>query len=156
MGLESANYQFVPSSSPSSHVLDVLKSLGAVEATSSARSYKDFILSGESHWIDLRIGTFSSEKTGDTLSIRVALCNPDSVGPVLLCLFQKLLHECGGHIFDKDARVQYSDADDASWQRLWRDYQARRETFRKMFGNIEAVISGDDFFKFLESRKGSL
>ncbi len=154
MGLESANYSFVPRADAATRVLEVLANIGACEKRPEELSkFRYFVLSGSDHWIDFQWNFEFTEKLA-SLSIRVALCNPDKVENRLKEIIQILLVDCGGEILDKDSKKSYHSIESSSdWSQLWNDYVNRRTAFRKWFGDYVAPISGDVVFEFARNVK---
>jgi hypothetical protein len=140
MGIESTVYQLIPETQESLCARQVLLDFGAEEVDEHR-----FVLRGPEHWIDIQVGV-----PEPLVSLRVALCNPTSVLDVLRSVLAALLRGCEGEIVDIEGDRRISVLDEDTWRVLLASYELRRQEFRRQFGEMEAAISADEVFDYLE------
>ena len=151
MGVESANYAFVPDQ-PLEAIPRLMVELGAEERSPfPATNFQRWALRGEHYWIDIMLGSLGPSSR-PSVSVRVALCNPLEVGCPMEQLFQLLLRELQGTLLDRQTKRSYRSLDQASWLQVWDAFCKKKEEFHCNFGVFEAAISGDDVFACLAAR----
>lgn len=153
MGVESANYHYVPTADGSAKLAVTLDRLGARRRPSDSGRFCHYVLSGVDHWIDLEVG-LTGGLSYPSVEIRVALCNPAPTLEVLHRLLATLLLEGGGYLMDRTGDQRLTQLDDDAWMRLRTAYEAKRDDFRERFGSFEAPISGEDVFKRMRESSG--
>jgi hypothetical protein len=153
MGLESANYIFVPKENVAA-ATSVLLSLGAKKRAPSPpfEDYDRWVLNGEQHWIDVMVGSFGPNSKM-AVSIRVALPNPAMVENELRRLMAELMEQAPGRLYDQQTRRWHAQMDEDVWHDIWAAYKKKRAHFQQHFGLFEAPISGDDVFPMLQASK---
>jgi hypothetical protein len=156
MGLESANYVFNSHARVElSQLAVVVKNLGGHENPLKRPNHgTEFIINGESHWIDLQ--WLDHSQTGrPAVFIRVALCNPLDVGAFLKKLLDAIFALGEAVLFDTRSKLQWNCWSDRNWEELWDSYLQQRSDFRKAFGNYQAPISAGKVFENLRKSPGS-
>ena len=159
MGIEADLYHYLPAARNAERLPDVLRDLGVegiARLEESAYSY--YVLKGTDYWLDFQVGRFGAAY--NSVSIRVALCSPDGVLPVLRRVFSHLLANGGGYVQDANSNIldvlkaggrRYTMLDDESWQRFEAAFKARKAQFQFWFGTAEAPISADEALRFVRS-----
>jgi hypothetical protein len=148
VGVEAANFVFIPNTARGSELVAIVESLGATRFGSKEGRY---VVRGDDHWIDLKIGTYGRRRV-PSVSVRVALSNPPPAYGVLTRLLASLLRLGGGQVIDPQSREEFSELDQAAQDRVRSALEARRADFERQFGPLEAAISGDDVFDYLHGR----
>lgn len=148
MGVESANFVFIPDTARGSELVAIVESLGATRFGSKEGRY---VVQGDDHWVDLKVGPYGRRRL-PSVSLRVALCNPPAAYCVLARLLASLLRLGGGQVLDLKSREGFSELDEAAQDRVCSTLKSRRADFEHQFGPLEAAISGDDVFDYLDQR----
>jgi hypothetical protein len=136
VGVESAVYVYIPRSGEADRSLEILK-----EAGSERIDGTHFVLRGPMHWIDVQL-----ESAPCALHFRLAFCNPDEGLDVLGQILEGLSAADPGEVVDLNGKQRWDILDDAAWQSIARDFEGRRQGFRKNFGEFTAAISADEVF----------
>jgi hypothetical protein len=152
MGVESANYQYVPTRESAELLAGTLDILGAWLVDDDNERIVQYVLRGNDYWIDVEV-MCAGGLTYPSASIRVALCNPPGVALALRNLLETLLKRGAGYIIDRPGDRKFRAIDDETWQQLWEAYELKRVDFRQHFGGFEAAVSGADVFRII--REGS-
>ena len=152
MGVESANYRYVPPREAGLRVDAILRQLGCREIESGGDTARKYVLDDGDYWIDVQveIDPWSKEQIG--VGIRVAYINPLAVVKGMRVLVTALLRRGGGKIIDIATRERFSVIDEVSWDFLWKSFIGRRDKFRHDYGDCEAAISGDAVFGYLREQ----
>ncbi len=149
MGVESANYQICYDGSLEQELERAVGVLGADVVSSSGRATEGVVQSDE-FWIDLQIW---SERP--LVSVRVALCNPPGVLPMLRTILSTFAVLGRATVVDVDGDAHYEDLGARSWSGIVESFERRRAAFRDRFGDYTAAISADDVFARLRDRQAS-
>ena len=149
MGVESANYQIRYSDDPGEGFTRAMLVLGA-EVVDDGSSVRSVVRSDDRYWLDLQAWPERS-----LVSVRVALCNPPEVLPMLRTVLSVLAAAAPGVVVDVDGDAHYVDLADRSWSAVAESFERRRAEFRQYFGDYTAAISGGEVFARLRDRKAS-
>jgi hypothetical protein len=150
MGIESANYVYLPTTTGAEATDGSLKLLGVQPVESNRAAC--FVYRGDDYWIDLEVSPAEAGR-GQAVSIRVALCNPPGVKPALRKLLETLWRRGGGRLIDLPGDRQWETIDDDACREIWRSYEVKHREFRLNFGDFEAPVSGADVFRLLREKK---
>ena len=141
MAIESANYFFIPGRATEDDLIGVLGLQGAERMQRACT----WAIRGHNYWIDLMI------QPGPQVSIRVALTNPSAVFEHLRQLLDDLWNHVPGSLIGPHEQVSFTSWGEEEWKTLAADYRARRDQFRRHFGEIEAAVSADAVWSVLDS-----
>lgn len=153
MGIESANYTVISSTTPEEMDF-TLDAVATRVLQVSPGVFPKWVKKDEQHWIDIMRGNFGPERRV-AVSVRVALCNPPEAEVELRSLLGTLLDELGGSLCDEQTGRIYAGLDEPSWIEVRGGLRAKQNEFRKLFGSFEAAISGDAVFSALREDGGT-
>jgi hypothetical protein len=150
MGIESANYHFVPNENQAGKIQAVLDELRPYSTRTNGR-FQEAAFVGEKFWIDTQRGCFR-DLAFESVAIRVALCNPPEATIKLREILKQLLARCSGYVLDKASGFRFTKLDEEEWRHLEDDFRKKQKDFFKWFGERYEPISGEKVFEYF--RKG--
>lgn len=152
MGLESANYKFTVRNHNPSDFVPILEELGAVPKAPEDGGFLPFELKTDEYFIDFMVYP-NEEKSFVTLSLRVALCNPDTVVLKVINILSKLAERFQGTIFDQNAKASFLSIGDKERIQIMDAFVNKKAEFQKWYGNFTAAISGEKVFEYIRNMK---
>lgn len=155
MGFESANYKFAVNNFERNRLSQIVLDLPNVELVSAQENgFSYFEMKTKEFLIELQL---FPQKDGEsqTVSIRIALCNPNSVLAGLNSIFSTLMEECPGTIFDEYSKKSFNVFDSSVKEMLRLSFLKKKEAFQVSFGEFTAAIRGNEVFEYLRSLKKS-
>lgn len=136
MGVESAVYEYLPTSGALTKARAALIGAGAVVVDDQY-----LVLRGCDHWIDIQVDT-----SAQTVRLRMAFSNPQSSIMALRRAFETLAGAEPGKVVDVASRERFASADTDALQRLIDEFGRRRDEFQSTFGPLTAVVSANEVF----------
>ena len=134
MGCASVNYLY--KSSKTENLLLLLIEYGVKHLN------EGLVLNAPDYWIDLEI------YQSGTLSIRIALCNPEAVIAQFMNLLDYLFAEAGGKLFDLQSRKEYRDyLNENDHTEIIDIYQNKKQEVDKWFSGLTLPVSEPEFFR---------
>ena len=147
MGIESANFVYWPERTPSVGWGNVLLQQGA-SPTAGASAFSQYILKGDDYWIDFQIIP-SEGNIPESVSVRIALCNPDPAFERLLKFLRFLLNEGGGAVVDTHSGTKVCNLASAAADKLRRSISDQQQRFRTFFGSYRAPVPAEAVFEVM-------
>jgi hypothetical protein len=96
----------------------------------------------DEYWIDLEI------QDNNSLSIRIALCNPNrSVLMALFSLLASLFRLKESMLIEMNTKQVFKELDDKTKEALEKLYLERKNVFQSMYGSYTAAISSEEFYR---------
>ncbi len=134
MGLESINYKIIVDKESN----DILSNYSNVE---SFNNKKYVLKENNKYWIDIEIDNKS-------LSIRIALCNPEEeILQALHKLFSYLFKISKTQLKDLHSKEIFKKYDENTKNKIEKSYKKKKESFKKIYGDYTAAISSEEFYK---------
>ncbi len=135
MGLESINFVFRSD-------CNIEKKLQTIEHSLHLKDNLFAYADNGKYWIDLLV------KDNNTLSLRIALCNPSAYVSNALIRLLKLLFEKTFILYSPDYNKNISSNID--WELEVKSFiKEKKDIFHERYGNIEQAISADSFYDHL-------
>lgn len=148
MGVESTVFQVRYDSELGDGIDRAMAVVGAVPVEGEfSGSVRAVVSDRDRYWIDLQVWPDRS-----LVSVRVALCNPPEVYPVLRTVLSVLLAVAPAVVVDLDDDARYRELAEHSWVLISEALDRRRSEFHEHFGEFVAAISGDDVFSRMRER----
>jgi hypothetical protein len=152
MGFESINFHFVPQAACSEQLDAALLKYGA-EAIKTDSRFAAFRLSGPDYHLDIQIGCYADIKH-QSVSVRMALCNPPEAERRLHDLLFHLLETCGGYLIAPRSRRRIAELDEEEWQKLTASIAEARDRFQQCFGEWQAALPAEDVMSHYRKMTG--
>jgi hypothetical protein len=152
MGLESANYKFVVKNTKRDDLVNFLMKLGVLSKKKINGGFLCFKLINKEYFIDFQILP-ENKKSYLILSIRIALCNSESVIFSLIDILNRLINKFHGTVFDENSKKTFPIIGDNENNQIKDAFIKKKNEFHKLFGNFTAAISGEEVFEYMRNLK---
>ncbi len=153
MGRESFTFQYIPEKAKSDLLEDLIKQQSDVEEVIRTNSsFNSYVIKSDSYYIEILYGLFSS-MTYPSVSIRLALCNPDNAYIRLKIFIDYLIDNCGGMIQCNKNNFESENykLPQETWNQIMDCLLQSRQVFQQIVGSWRAAIGAEDVFDYFRN-----